>query len=172
MSEAVVSIEPWGHGDRALLGRILGDPQMTEHVGGPESEEKLDSRHARYAKPGSRQYKVLCDGEPCGYVGYWERPRPDLPTIWETGWFIVPEFQGRGIASQGMLLLLDVIRGENSWSELHAWPAVDNAASNALCRRLGFELVGSFDYDFRGAHLRCNDWRMEVGGGGDREAPA
>jgi RimJ/RimL family protein N-acetyltransferase len=162
MTESVVTIEPWGDGDRALLGRVLGDPKMTEHVGGPESEEKLDGRHARYAAPGSRQYKVLCDAEPCGYVGYWERPRSDRDTIWETGWFIVPEFQGRGIAAQAMRLLLELIRRDSSWAELHAWPAVDNAPSNALCRKLGFELVGQFDYDFRGAHLRCNDWQLDL----------
>jgi RimJ/RimL family protein N-acetyltransferase len=162
MSDAVVTIEPWGDGDRALLGRILGDPGMTEHVGGPESEEKLDARQARYAAPGSRQYKVHCDGEPCGYVGYWERTASDGRTFWETGWFIVPEFQGRGISTRAMRLLLEIIRTEGVWSEVHAWPAVDNAPSNALCRKLGFDLVGSFDYDFRGAHLRCNDWRLDL----------
>ena len=38
---ADVRLDPWGEGDLPLLRRILGDPAMTEHLGGPESEERL-----------------------------------------------------------------------------------------------------------------------------------
>ena len=47
---------------------ILGDPRMMGHLGGPESVEKLDERQARFEKPGSRQYRIVADGEPCGSV--------------------------------------------------------------------------------------------------------
>jgi RimJ/RimL family protein N-acetyltransferase len=47
---------------------------------------------------------------------------------------------------------------------LHAFPAVDNAASNALCRSLGFTLLGAFDVEYPPGHaLRCNDWALELG---------
>jgi RimJ/RimL family protein N-acetyltransferase len=170
LSAQLVTIEPWGLGDRALLGRVLGDPRMTEHVGGPFSDDDLDSRNVRYAQPGSRQYKVVCDGEPCGYVGYWERTAADGKQFWECGWFIVPEFQGRGVSTRAMHLLLKIIRSEGSWSDLHAWPAVANAPSNALCRKLGFKLAGSFDYEFRGTTLRCNDWVLDLGLSGSQAA--
>jgi hypothetical protein len=32
-----VRIVPWGAGDLALLERLVGDPEMMEHLGGPES---------------------------------------------------------------------------------------------------------------------------------------
>src|SRR5258708_8473792 len=45
-----VRIEPWGEGDLPLLKKLLGDPAMTEHLGGPESDEQLVNRQARYAR--------------------------------------------------------------------------------------------------------------------------
>jgi hypothetical protein len=71
-----VRIEPWGKGDLALLERALGDPQMMEHLGGPESPEKIAERQAGYERSGSGQFKIVDEatGEGVGWVGYWERP--------------------------------------------------------------------------------------------------
>jgi len=155
-----VSIGSWGPGDRGLLGRLLGDPQMMVHLGGPESEAKLDDRQSRYEAPDSRQYKILADGESCGYVGYWEHEWQDA-SIWEVGWSVLPAFQGRGVASAAVRLLLDVIRQDDATKTVHAFPSVENVASNALCEKLGFELVGPFDNEFPPGHpMRCNDWRL------------
>jgi hypothetical protein len=43
-----VRIEPWGPDDFSLVEKVMGDPRMTEHLGGPESPEKLADRHERY----------------------------------------------------------------------------------------------------------------------------
>ena len=45
---ATVTLEPWGSGDLLLLERLMGDPRMTEHLGGPESADKLRQRQDRY----------------------------------------------------------------------------------------------------------------------------
>jgi hypothetical protein len=42
------AIEPWDEHDLPLLHRIMGDPEMTEHLGGPESPEKIGERELRY----------------------------------------------------------------------------------------------------------------------------
>jgi hypothetical protein len=65
-SRVVVGIEPRGEGDLPLLVK-LNDPEMTEHVGGPESPEKLAERQSRHEKADSRQYKHS-----------WDRPRSDI----------------------------------------------------------------------------------------------
>jgi RimJ/RimL family protein N-acetyltransferase len=42
---------------------------------------------------------------------------------------------------------------------------VDNQASNAICRKLGFELVDVEEYEYpkgSGNILRCNDWRLDL----------
>jgi hypothetical protein len=36
----VIQLEPWGEADMPLLVR-LNAPEMTEHIGGPETSEQL-----------------------------------------------------------------------------------------------------------------------------------
>ena len=57
----------------------MGDPSMTEHLGGPESPAKIVERQERYERaPGTgkgRMFKTVeaATGESVGSVGYWER---------------------------------------------------------------------------------------------------
>jgi RimJ/RimL family protein N-acetyltransferase len=165
--EAVVRIEPWGPGDLHILEKSMGRPEMTTYIGGPESPEKLAERHARYERPGSRQYKIVdvATGEGIGWVGYWERMRQDR-RVFETGWSVLPGHQGRGIASTATAQLLEKARAEGSLRYVHAYPSVENAPSNAICRKLGFTLMGEHDFEFPpGNWMRCNDWRFDLGVG-------
>jgi hypothetical protein len=35
--------------------------------------------------------------------------------------------------------------------------------SNALCRSLGFELLGEHDFEYPTGHfIRCHDWRLDL----------
>jgi hypothetical protein len=97
-----VRLEPFTDGDLPLLEQLLGDPAMTEHLGGPESPEKLAERLERYVRPGSGMYKIVDDetGEALGSVGFWEREWRG-EQVFETGWSVLPAFQGRGIAAGG-----------------------------------------------------------------------
>lgn len=165
---AGVRLEPWGEADLPLLRRIMGDPAMTEHLGGPESEEKLAERQARYERVGEsgsgRMFKILDEatGTPAGSVGYWEKDWRG-GTVYEAGWSVLPEFQGRGIAVAATRLAIDAARAERSHRYLHAFPSVENAPSNAICRKLGFELLGESDFEFPPGHwMRCNDWRLDL----------
>ena len=58
---ATVTLEPWGSGDLPLLERLMGDPRMTEHLGGPESPEQLGDRQGRYERlaGGDRMFKIV-----------------------------------------------------------------------------------------------------------------
>jgi RimJ/RimL family protein N-acetyltransferase len=159
-----VSLRPWSGEDLPLLVRLLGDPRMTEHLGGPESPEKLRERHERYTGiHGSGHGEMFVievgpAGEPAGSIGYWEKEWQG-ETVWETGWSIVPEFQGRGIATRAALLAVEAARAEAAHRSIHAFPSVDNAPSNAVCRKAGFTLRGAFDFEYPpGNTLRCNDW--------------
>lgn len=161
---AAVRLEPWGRGDLSLLERLLGDPAMTEHLGGPESPEKLVARQARYEQPGSRMFKIVDEssGEGVGWVGYWERSWREQQ-VFEIGWSVVPAFQGRGIAGSATALAIALARGENRCRFVHAFPSVQNAPSNAICRKLGFTLLGEHDFEYPpGTPMRCNDWRFDL----------
>jgi RimJ/RimL family protein N-acetyltransferase len=162
-SRVDVGIEPWGEGDLPLLVK-LNDPEMTKHVGGPESPEKLAERQSRYEKADSRQFKVVVEagGEGVGWVGYWETTCHDQP-VWEIGWAVLPSLQGRGVASSATAQLIDRARAEQQHRFVHAIPLVENAASNAICRKLGFSLLGEIDFPARqGGFVRCNDWRFDL----------
>jgi RimJ/RimL family protein N-acetyltransferase len=157
-----VALEPWTDADFGLLEALLGDPDMMRFLGGPEPPEKLAERQARYVRPDSGCFRVVTGGEAVGWVGVWDHGDGDA----EVGWSVLPAAQGRGVATQATRLLLDHARRLGRWRWAHAYPSVDNGASNALCRRLGFELLGATDFEYPpGSTLRCNDWRISVASG-------
>jgi RimJ/RimL family protein N-acetyltransferase len=106
-------------------------------------------------------FKLVVGREGVGSVGYWEREWRD-EQVYELGWMVVPAFQGRGIAGRATELVLAVARAERRLRFAHAFPSVDNVPSNAICRKLGFTLLGPHDFEYRGSVLRCNDWRLEL----------
>jgi RimJ/RimL family protein N-acetyltransferase len=159
-----VRLVPWAEGDFWLLRRT-NSPEMTEHLGGPESEEKLADRHRRYLEVSAGcMYRVtLADGgETVGSIGYWEREWRG-GTVWETGWCVLPEFQGRGLAAQAARALVEVVRRAGGHPTLHAFPGVGHAASNGVCRKAGFTLLGQADFEYpKGNWIRSNDWCVDV----------
>jgi RimJ/RimL family protein N-acetyltransferase len=160
----VVRIEPWGTADLALLHACLADPAMMEHLGGPERAEKIAERQTRYEQPGSRQFKIVdeASGEGVGWVGYWERVWQD-DEIFEMGWAVIPAFQGRGIASAATIEAVAIARAERTRRSMHAYPSAANAASNAVCRKAGFEFQGAFEFEYPKGHMMvCNDWRADL----------
>ena len=159
-----VRLEPWEEGDLPLLRRLMGDAEMTKYLGGPESEEKLAERQARYERPGSGMFKIVDaeTGEPAGSVGYWEKDWRDQK-VFETGWMVVPVFQGRGIAVAATAEVISRARAEQRHRYLHAFPSVENAASNAICRKVGFTLLEAHEFEYpKGHFMRCNDWCLDL----------
>jgi RimJ/RimL family protein N-acetyltransferase len=163
-NRAAVRIEPWGEGDLPLLEKALGDPQMMEHLGGPESSEKIAKRQAGYERPDSGQFKIVDDAtsEGVGWVGYWERTWRG-EQVYEIGWSVIPAFQGRGIGASATAQAIAIARSERKHRFLHAYPSVDNVPSNAICRKLGFTLLGSYEFEYPpGRFMQCNDWRLDL----------
>jgi RimJ/RimL family protein N-acetyltransferase len=162
-----IRIEPWGAGDLELLEGLLGDPAMMEHLGGPERPERIAERQTSYERPDSKQYRVVADEEGAGWVGYWERDWQGEP-VYEIGWSVLPAFQGRGIAVAATRAAIAIARSERGRRFLHAYPSVENAPSNAVCRKLGFTLAGPHDFEYpKGSLLRCNDWWLDLIGSVD-----
>jgi RimJ/RimL family protein N-acetyltransferase len=163
-AQATVHIESWGEGDFPLLERLLSDPVMMEHIGGPETPEKIAERQTRYQRVGSRQFKIVDEatGEGVGWVGYWERVWHD-EQVYEIGWSVLPAFQGRGIASMATGQAIERARTEKQHRFVHAYPSVHNGPSNAICRKLGFTLVEEVEFEYPpGRFMQCNDWRLDL----------
>lgn len=75
-----VRIEPWGERNLPLLEK-LNAPEMTKHVGGPESSEKLAERQIKYEKPDSRQYRIVVEPEGEGVGGSATGRRPGTTNL-------------------------------------------------------------------------------------------
>jgi RimJ/RimL family protein N-acetyltransferase len=163
---ATVTLEPWGSDDLPLLERLMGDPRMTEHLGGPESPDKLRERQARYERldGGDRMFKILdvASAAGAGSVGFWRKEWRDQE-VYEVGWMVVPEFQGRGIAVAATAQAIELAKRDDRHRFMHAFPNVENAPSNAICRKLGFELLEACEFEFpKGHFMTCNDWRLDL----------
>jgi RimJ/RimL family protein N-acetyltransferase len=156
-----VRLEPWGEDDLPLLQALLGDPVMMEHLGGPESPEKIVERHHRYLGfPAC--FKVTVDGVGAGWVGYWEHEWQG-EQIYEIGWSVLPGFQGRGVAGEATRLALEAARASDGPRAVHAFPTPDNGPSNAICRKTGFTLLGEVEFEYpKGNFSPCNDWYYDL----------
>jgi RimJ/RimL family protein N-acetyltransferase len=166
-NEPRISIEEWSEGDLDLL-RQTNSPEMTEHLGGPESEEQLLRRHRRdvdLAGTGTgRMFRAVLLPELAvvGSVGYWEKVWQG-ETVYETGWGVLPPYQGRGIAPAAAVAAASRAAAEGKHRFVHAFPSVDHPASNAVCRKAGFEFVAECDFEYPpGTKIRCNDWRLDL----------
>ena len=111
---------------------------MMEHLGGPESPAQIAARQGRYEQMRAdrgRMFKIVeaTTGEGAGWVGYWVREWRKAD-VYEIGWAVLPEFQGKGLASLGTAQAIVSARSDGQHRFLHAFPSVDNAASNAICR--------------------------------------
>jgi RimJ/RimL family protein N-acetyltransferase len=153
-------LEAWGPDDLPLLEKTVGDPAMMKYLGGPETAEKMAERQAKSAVPDSGMFKIVDEesGDAIGSVALWQREWRG-ERVHEVGWFVIPAFQGRGVAVAAMKQLLP----RAASLPVHAFPNVENAASNAICRKLGFTLLGEVDFEYpAGSWMRCNDWRLEA----------
>ena len=160
-----VRLEPWSEGNLGLIERLLGDPAMTVYLGGPESSAKLADRQARYERDANQFQIVVAPGERVGWVGFWEQTWRHRE-VYEMGWSVLPEFQGRGIAAAAALQVVEAARAEGRHRFLYAFPSVHNAPSNAVCRKAGFALLGECEFEHPpGSVIRGNEWRIDLRAG-------
>lgn len=162
-----VRLRPWAPGDLWLLRRTNA-PEMTEHLGGPETDEQVAARHERYLRTlgdAGRMFTIVLipGGEVVGSIGFWEHAwQGDV--VYETGWGVLPEFQGRGIAASAARAVVEEARRQGAHRSLHAFPSVGHAASNAVCRKAGFTLLGECDFEYPKGHpITSNDWAVDLG---------
>jgi RimJ/RimL family protein N-acetyltransferase len=158
-----IALQPWDERGRELLVR-LNAPELMEHLGGPETPEKVRRRHKRYLAGvvDGRMFLVVSGQEAVGSVGYWPREWQGQ-SVYETGYGILPESQGRGFAVAALRLCAERAAQEGVLPWLHAFPSVDHAASNAVCRKAGFELTGECRFEYPPGHfMRSNDWRLSL----------
>lgn len=170
-----ISLRRWQAGDVGILYRS-NTPAMTEHVGGPETDEAVEARQLRYVRlwetGEAHMFAIVesrdgADAVALGGVGWWLTTWHDQP-VYVAGWGVLPEAQGRGIAKVAVALLIDDARSQVELAHaerrlLLAFPSVDNVASNRLCSTAGFRNRGVESFPFRGTTLTVNAWALDLG---------
>jgi RimJ/RimL family protein N-acetyltransferase len=163
-----VVLHPWSEDDLPLIMKLMSDPDVMAHLGGPETVEQIERRNKRYAhlteNGVDQMFKVVlaATGEPVGKIGYWKKNWRDR-LVYEMGWMVLPEYQGRGIATGAGRAVIDLVRQAKRFPFVHAFPSVSNPPSNAICRKLGFTLLEECGFEYPPGHtMMVNDWQLDL----------
>jgi RimJ/RimL family protein N-acetyltransferase len=165
----VIELRPVELGDLAAYIRMRTDPQMMAELGGPVPAEGLAEKLARdvAAAVADHSWTLMILPDPddravvAGTVALWSHEDPEGGEVSEIGWMVLPEFQGRGLATTAVATVRQRAADDGRWGLVHAYPAVSNVPSNRLCRRTGFVLEGEHDKLFRGELFRTNHWVLD-----------
>ena len=132
-------------GDVDAYVRMRCDPEMMADLGGPLPREGIAAKLATdVRKTAADEYWVLMivpdETEPesvAGTVSLWSHEDGDEAGLSETGWMVLPEHQGQGLAKLAVRALLERARDDGRWGIVHAFPGVGNAASTRSADRSG-----------------------------------
>jgi RimJ/RimL family protein N-acetyltransferase len=158
-------VEP---GDVDAYIRMRCDPVMMAELGGPLPREGIAAKvdtDVRKTRADEYWVSMIVPDQTipetvAGTVSLWSHEDDDDEAgLSEIGWMVLPEYQGQGLAKRAVRALLERARDDGRWGVVHSFPGVTNAASNALCRSLGFTLVG--EVYFAGRPLHTNHWRID-----------
>lgn len=166
---ATVGLAPYTERDLELTLALETDPEVMKNLGGASTREQLLLMHARRLQSEQRGGMWMAitltgdDGESrrVGQIGVF-RSKTAGEEADEVGWSVLPAYQRKGVASRALALLIELLRGRGEPEVVFAFPGVGNAPSNALCEKLGFELLDQVSVSHRGNLLRCNSWRLRL----------
>lgn len=154
--------------DLNLYESMLTDPRMMSELGGPLPRDGLAAKLRGIVddvESGTVWYFVIVpkdDGvSGAGTICVWDHAW-NGQTISEIGWMVVPEHQGRGLATEAVRSVLSRARSEGRWGVIHAFPGVDNGPSNAICRKSGFVEIEQLDFEYAGRPIRGNHWVLDL----------
>jgi RimJ/RimL family protein N-acetyltransferase len=142
------------------------DPETMRELGGPVDPAEIPGVHKMRVDTvanGEWYFVIVPEpgGSPAGSIGIWQSTLAG-ETVDEIGWMVLPDFRGRGIATQALQEIIDRARQEARFEQVHAFPGTTNTASNALCRRAGFVHRGELDVRWRDRPLRVNHWVLDI----------
>ncbi len=137
--------------DTEFILRLLNDESFIRHIADKNVRTQEDAVNylangpiSSYGTYGFGLYLVLLKSEktPIGMCGLVKRGELDLPDL---GYAFLPEFCGKGYASEAAEIIL---KEEMSAHSLHTVLAItfpDNLRSNNLLKNIGFSLKGTME---------------------------
>src|SRR3954470_5197462 len=99
-------------------------------LGGPVAAAEIPAMHRRRLTStvaGGWYFVIVPEpgGPRVGTIGIWET-ETDGERMHETGWMVLPAFQGRGIASRALGILIERAEAAPEYETIHAFPGVTN----------------------------------------------
>jgi RimJ/RimL family protein N-acetyltransferase len=144
----------WRESDREPFRRMNADPRVMEYFPACQTAEQSDESLARLEAHAARHgftfwpAELRETGEFAGFIGLARTPfETHFTPCVEIGWRLLPEFWGRGLATEGA-------RAAARWGferlgleEIVAFTAVENQRSRRVMEKLGMVYDAADDFD-------------------------
>ncbi len=161
---ARLHLRQWKESDRDAFARLNADPQVMNFfpnlIDHQTSDAIFDDLRAQIAERGWGLWavEVLQDEAPAqnqsiGFVGLYI-PDPDLPCspCVEISWRLMPEYWGKGYATEAARAVLQVAFETVRLAEIVSFTSLPNLRSQAVMKRIGMVEAGEFEHP----HLPVN----------------
>lgn len=162
-----IELDDYCDEDYWLAEALECDPAVMQDLGGPTARENVLQHHRRRLNSVLKKevwyltIRLEPDYSPVGTIGIWQADWHGSK-ISEMGWMLLPAFHGRGLATAAGRMLLERARVERAHRVIHAFPSAANGASTAICRKLGFNLLGEVEIAYNGPPQPSHHWQIEL----------
>lgn len=140
--------------DADFIVRLFNDESFVRYIADKNIRTKADADNYLLTGPmdsykkfgfGSNLVVLKSTGKPIGTCGLFKRAELEHPDI---GYAFLPDYCGKGFATEAASSVLNDGTTTHSLKVILAVTLPDNLGSNALLRKLGFDLVGGVElYD-------------------------
>ena len=137
----LVELRPLEEADAPRLREIVETPEVAAWWGPQDAYFPWD-------EPESTRFTIFVDGEVAGLVQYGEENEPDFRHAW-IDIFVDPGFHGRGVGTDAIRVVFDLLVRERGHHRVTIDPAVDNRAAVRSYEKAGFEPVGVMKASWR-----------------------
>jgi aminoglycoside 6'-N-acetyltransferase len=137
----LVELRPLEEADAARLREMVETPEVAAWWGPQDADFPWD-------EPESTRFTILVDGEVAGLVQYGEENEPDFRHAW-IDIFVDPAHQGRGVGTDAIRVVFDLLVRERDHHRVTIDPALDNRPAVRSYEKAGFEPVGVMKSSWR-----------------------
>ena len=147
-------MRPFEETDTEGLFLLDSNPEVMKYVGGVVSTEIEQSRQMiefiqnQYKENGVGRLAVIEKSSNIliGWSGlkYLTKEINGMKNVYELGYRFLPEYWGKGYATETAIAALNYAFNEIKTDIVYAMAVTENAGSNHVLRKLGFEELGTF----------------------------
>lgn len=143
----------WKPSDFEDLFRLTSNEKTQRFFPKPHTEELAQDLFARlttqFDKYGYTYFPVYekATGEFIGFIGCALQDEiHELCPFVDIGWRLLPEFWGKGFATEGAKACLDFMFAQTEISQIYSMATKENLPSIAVMKKLGMEFLEIFDH--------------------------